>query len=479
MLSSKTLHNEAILDVAGHSNITFLLYSDTNAANLKHKLGQAEYSYYFVREQFRTLLEKHANVIVVTQPEIQVDALYDAQRAKGMDCVLLAFCPPHKMPPPTRCPTVVVFAWEFDTIPTETWDFDARNDWRTVLARLGHAITHSTYSALAVKAAMGSDFHVESMPAPVWDGYAIDRQSLPYRPLHEPVAIDFLGTFLDSNRLPPTYRLFSRAPRRTLAERLKVKKRVARLKRNLRKLAGQSPKPPPLPVRKRVQLEFGGVVFISVFCPVDGRKNWTELVTAFCSSLSDCPDATLILKFVGADCSVAMSEVGNILVRLPPFKCRVIAIDGFLDDDCYRRLITASTYAVNCSLAEGQCLPLMEAMSCGKPVLAPPHTGMSEYVDRDVGFPLRSSRELCSWPHDPRGALRAHRYRGDWQSLTEAYREAYLVAKDQPEQYRKMSRAAATRMQGYCSQEVVYGKLLRFLAEVPALSRADAGRDAA
>lgn len=457
----------------------YILYSETNSDNVRTKLGQSEYSYYFVREKFRAMLEKRATVIVVTDPESEVDAIYDSLRAQGLDCVFLAFCPPHRMPPKTRCPTVPVFAWEFDTIPDEIWDDDARNDWRSVLASAGQAITHSRYSADAVKSAMGPDFCVAAIPAPVWDDYCPAGGKPSTRALDAVAEIKFVGTIVDSDE-PSTFadarQIAKSSPRRrSLADRLKLKKRVARLKRKLNKLVGWL-SGQDLVSRPRhdaaVRLALRGTIFMSVFNPGDGRKNWSEMLTAFCCSLSDRPDATLVLKFVSAYCSAAMAEVRDTLVRFPAFKCRVIAIDAFLDDDQYRALLAASTFAVNSSLGEGQCLPLMEAMSSGKPVIAPRHTGMIDYVDSEVGFVTRSSLELCCWPHDPRGVFRARRYRGDWQSLVDAYRDAYTLANEQPESYQRMSETAVIRMRDFCSEQRIYEKLERFLRDSAVLSHA-------
>jgi glycosyltransferase involved in cell wall biosynthesis len=468
---------------------TFLLYSATTSTSLEESLGSAEYSYYFVREKFRAMLERRATVTVVADPENEVDAIYDLLRAQGRDCIFLCFCPPHRMPRTTRCPTVPIFAWEFDSIPSEVWDDDERNDWRTVLARCGQAITHSQYSARAIKSAMGIDFHVEAMAAPVWDHYQPPRGNSSKRALDQHVKLELNRAVVDSRR--PTAPVPHRSPVGRLEATgayaiawyrdvirdllpLALRKLVSQLGRLLHRfthasaLGARANKPghelgPSIRSRQAVPLELRGAIFLSVFNPADGRKNWIEMLTAFCCSLATYSDATLILKFVNANSSAAMDEVRGTLAKLRAFQCRVIAIDEFLDDDRYRQLLAAATFVVNASLAEGQCLPLMEAMSCGTPVISPCHTGMSEYVDGQVGFVLRSSQELCCWPHDPRGVFRARRYRGDWQSLVEAYCDAYKLAKEQPESYQRMSKAAITRMRDYCSQLSVFERLERFL----------------
>ena len=59
------------------------------------------------------------------------------------------------MPLGLACPTIPVFAWEFDSIPTETWFGEPFQDWRYVLKKTGRAITHSKFAVGAVRAAMG------------------------------------------------------------------------------------------------------------------------------------------------------------------------------------------------------------------------------------------------------------------------------------------------------------------------------------
>lgn len=464
--------------------LTYLLYSATNADNLATNLGRAEYSYYFVRETFRAMLEKRGPVLLVTKPELEADIIHDKIKASGQDCVLLAFCPPHCMPPTTRCPTVPVFAWEFDTIPNEIWDDDERNDWRTVLSMTGSAITHSRYSAQVIKDAMGPNFPVEAIPAPVWDDFQSPGAGVGNGPLERKSTLELKRPVVDSRRPLATL-----VGRRSLATRLvqtlrygamwyhdvvadSLPRAAAKwLEQFFTAVLGSVAKWRLKFQDRRINylgrdtehLDLQGVIFLSVFSPKDGRKNWVDMLTAFCYSFADCADATLILKFIGADCLPYVAHARSTLAKLAPFQCRVIVIDEFLDSEKYHGLLASSTFAVNSSFCEGQCLPLMEALSCGKPVISPRHTGMNDYIDEQVAFVLRSSEEICSWPHDPRHALRARRYRIDWQSLVEAYRAAYTVAKKQPEHYYEMSRAAVERMKEFCSEHAVYKKLHRFV----------------
>lgn len=64
---------------------------------------------------------------------------------------------------------VPVFAREFDSIPDEGWNANAFEDWRIPLGRVRAAITHTSYAVDAIRSAMGADYPVWSIPAPVYD----------------------------------------------------------------------------------------------------------------------------------------------------------------------------------------------------------------------------------------------------------------------------------------------------------------------
>ena len=205
------------------------------------------------------------------------------------------------------------------------------------------------------------------------------------------------------------------------------------------------------------------IIYSSVFNPIDGRKNWQDMLSAFCLTCSKWPEATLMLKLVHVYSSDALNEVRAMLARFPMFLCRVVVICDFLDTMTYQCLISASKFAVNTSLAEGQCLPLMEAMSWGKPILAPRHTSISEYLDETVGFPIETNLEPCSWPHDPRGAIRAYRHRINWESAAKAFGASFKMARTDLQTYAQMSAAAIEMQRHFCSEELAFTKLDAFV----------------
>src|SRR5690606_14508541 len=119
----------------------------------------------------------------------------------------------------------------------------------------------------------------------------------------------------------------------------------AALHRRRQLLASTAPdgvEPPPSMIGTQpvdnCRLELSGVVFCSMFSPSDGRKNWLDLVSAFCWAFRDTPDATLILKMTHHNLESYRIYLLTLLSRLAPFQCRVLTLHGYLDDQQYREL---------------------------------------------------------------------------------------------------------------------------------------------
>jgi glycosyltransferase involved in cell wall biosynthesis len=218
-----------------------------------------------------------------------------------------------------------------------------------------------------------------------------------------------------------------------------------------------------------------GLVYTSVLNPMESHKNWIDLVTAFCWAFRDTSDATLILKMVHHEMTAYWSNLVRELSQLSPFKCRVVALQGYLEDPEYEKLIAATSFYVNSSNCEGACRPLMEFMACGKPAIAPAHTAMADYIDDSIAFVLRASLALSVWPQDPRELFRTTDYRLHWESLLDAFRESYRLAKDTPEYYSAMAVRARRKMQDFYSIPVISQQLRHFLMSpaISALATAD------
>jgi glycosyltransferase involved in cell wall biosynthesis len=419
-----------------------LVYTSTADRDLVKRLGCPEYSYRFVIREFLPLLHEFGKVIDIADPEQEVDAIHSACLARGEQCLFLCFMPPGKTPFRLSCPTIPVFAWEYDNLPNEAYRGRPRNDWTRVLARLGCAITHSSFVAERTRAALGQDFRIACIPAPLWDR----MQNLP-APRGGPRCLAFRGLAIDSSAIELSS--YSRYALKSTA-------------------ADEASIPADLP-DEPVTMRLEGVVYTSIFNPQDGRKNWPTMISAFCEALRNKDDATLLIKLTHRRADEVVPGLLRQVHRMGPLKCRVVLIHAYLSDDAYNDLIHCTTYALNTSHGEGQCLPLMEYMSSGKPAIAPRHTSMLDYIDDDCAFVVDSSEEIGCWPQDPRQVYRTLRQRVHYGSLVNAFRNSYHVATQEPETYESMSRAARQSLKRYCSMDVARSRLKQLLAGQQAL----------
>ncbi|SEM61751.1 Glycosyltransferase involved in cell wall bisynthesis [Pseudomonas sp. ok272] len=520
--------------------MNFILYSDVNDRSICQSLGRPEYSYYFVLKAYRPLFESLGRVHVVASIA-EVDPLYQQLLASGENSLFVSFTPLQKTPRDIACPTICVVAWEFDSIPDEQWDNDPRQDWTQVLAGQGRVITLSSHTAHAIRRAMGEDFPVLVLPTPLWESFATLRNEYISRPINPGSVLEIKGCILDTRVLglsadaliaPPAPTLTaeqlaeieaSRPPPLTLKRRFVIAKHYlrmwaldlgktqaepvsrthflkqwyqegvcdlfseaaqSRLAKLLPSIAGRPPVESHAPpariypdITARVETQVDGVVYASVFNPKDGRKNWHQLITAFCWAFRDTADATLVLKITHNDLSSYYDDMMTVLAQLSPFACRVVVMHGYLDDPQYARLYAAASFYVNASRCEGLCLPLMEFMACGKPVIAPAHTAMQDYIDEQVAFVVAASEELTIWPQDTRILYRTLRHRPDWGSLKMAYLDSYAMAKERTQDYQRMSQASIERMHEYCAFPLLQQRAADFFEQPVQVPQATTARD--
>ena len=427
----------------------FIEHASLNDRTIKENFGAPEYSYLFVKRAFQPVLDRLGERVEVADPAREVEPIFRAAEARGEPCVFLSYNPPHKTPLGLACPTIPVFAWEYDRIPDETWDDDPRNDWRHGLLQTGMAITHCRSAATAVRSSLGDDYPIWVAPAPLFErfntvGAAASGWREPFDvPLDGAVAISAGEVDLSLFR-----------PERGLAdgvEALRLLDRVARA-----------------PGRASGSLRLEGVVYTSVLAPADGRKNWRDLVTAFVWAFRATPTATLVLKLTHAAIEHGLAPVLGHIATLGAFACRIVLLHGMLANEAYATLVAATSYAVNASTGEGQCLPLMEYMSAGRPAVTPAHSAMADYVSPSNAFVVKSDLRPAAWPQDERAAIRCRQHMVSFESLVDQFRESYQVATSAPARYDRMSAGAVRALKAFCSEAVVAARIQELLTWVEA-----------
>ncbi len=143
----------------------------------------------------------------------------------------------------------------------------------------------------------------------------------------------------------------------------------------------------------------GGRVFLSIFNPHDPRKNPGPLLAGFqrhCQRHR--PNDHLIVKILVDGKYNTLNDVLRVIL---PRRCReslwsfdlmdcenITLVCGFMTDEEMDKLYCAADFYLCTSNAEGQNLPLLEAMARGVVPISPATTAMADYVTEDNSIVL-------------------------------------------------------------------------------------------
>jgi glycosyltransferase involved in cell wall biosynthesis len=144
-------------------------------------------------------------------------------------------------------------------------------------------------------------------------------------------------------------------------------------------------------------------VYLTIVNPGDGRKNVEASILGFLDFAEDAPRSLLLVKLVTGDDKPLQHVLWEtLLLRLQRLVRRgivrsdsVVFVPGFLDEEKMMQLIGAADFYLSTSFAEGQNLPVLEAMSRGTVVIAPIHTAMADYLNGDNCVPCDSHRVMA------------------------------------------------------------------------------------
>jgi hypothetical protein len=150
-------------------------------------------------------------------------------------------------------------------------------------------------------------------------------------------------------------------------------------------------------------------------------------------------------------------------------RCRIVFVCDFLTDEQMAGLCAATTYYVQATRAEGNCLPLMNYLAAGRPGISPCHSSMGDYFGPESGFVVASHPEPAAWPHDRRLRLRTTWGRIVWTSLRDQIAASYQLARERPGEYRALAERCRCDMRVWASPDAVAARLAAALGELLAL----------
>lgn len=382
---------------------------------MMHRVGVKEIQQYAHLKDFLPLLEQRGTVVVVRDAQREIKPIHRFLDYLGQDYLYIYFSPPDGPYSKIDCPKMFITPIDQD----ETHPVSASGIQSSLAG-----VTFSQISLEQIQQQAPEDLHLQCIPPPVWDGF----QQLYDKELTDKSSsnsIETNGNIVDTSipSLRPesigfTIPLTSRI-RSIISAFLYFKTDIYSLRRYIGR-------------RRRdrffaTKLELTGIVYTAIVNPKRQHKNWKSLVLDFCLAFEKVPDATLIIKMVGAiehkTHKAAIRLLRNLSVR-----CRVIVIFCHLTEDRYKALIQATTFIINASDSEGTGSSLLEFMSAGKPAIS--------YVQNNE-LPLNRGNSFL--PGNSSSTLK--------QLLT----ESYDLAKSSPDQYHLMSENATNTLRGYCS----------------------------
>lgn len=460
-MNSNPTKREAVL-------LTCYMTGSTSGKNL----GTPGYSYDFVAKLYEKLLSGNREVIPVPQPKLNLEKAAADARARGLSPVHVSILPFQDVHMCKTAPNVVIPAWEFPDIPDHEFDSNPRNNWVAMANKTDLVLVGGQFTVESMRrGGVTSPIQIVQVPTP--DGYFAvspwdyNKQTTVNCRAYWPRAaeseqFDEVETrkscFKDAKRaMTQSVRAVYKAvlgPARyqAISDRMKSRRNDRRRKR-----AGMSTGPDVLFLNypSTSELQLSGVVYTSIFNPDDGRKNWADLISAFLLANGDREDATLVLKLItrrreGAEQVIRYYQEIDI-----PHRCKVAFVVDYLSDETLHQLASASTYYLQTTRAEGNCLPLMNYLAAGRPGISPNHSAMGDYFNDSYGWVVQSHQEPASWPHDSRLRYKTSWGRLVWTSCRDSIRDSYDFAIAQQEQYQSLSRRCRNHMQQWASEQAV------------------------
>lgn len=308
--------------------------------------GYAHYSYGFALDSFRKVVEQEDNIVRTLQHPFNVSSARALARGVPKP-VHISFLPPDVALIMPGAFNICVFAWEFDKLPKRSAEVNGifKKDYVEALRKFDAVITLSSYAQNTLESYGIKSFVLPSATTLPLDTSAQNIDNLACYPL-----TTIKGFYRNDGITKTLKEIFDASP-----------------------------------YEKR---------FLYILNPHDIRKNFGNLVTAFSRFVEDNPDAVLLLKMTARE-DLSNLQRTAFAREFPSFENtmfnNVYFIPERLSEQDLQLLVESCETYVSPSRAEGQNLPLCEAMYSGRVTIAPDHTSMKDFVSSESNIILESN----------------------------------------------------------------------------------------
>ncbi len=341
----------AVAEAGGPAGWPALFMSSTVTGEIARHLGVAHYSYHFAAAKFARLLTRHFSAPrMLAMPEYYAgrDAMPEAPAGAWTHLIFRSTAEIRLLKPARN---IACFAWEFPVLKTETLPGEHPFLNQAAMLNLCDEVWVASRFAETVLRAHGvARTHV--VPAP------IEPPAVPGRAEALRALADLPVTPLQVNFAWPEGLQDERAEAAILS-----------LRAGLRALGGRP------------------TIFLAILNPEDARKNLDALVRGFHAHRLAFPDSVLLLKLLRGGDGVTLGRVAGSIMRArlaggsAMHDTGILLCHAYLDEAEMAALYGLADFFVSASVAEGQNLPLLEAMAAGCVAVSTGGTAMEDYLD--------------------------------------------------------------------------------------------------
>ena len=348
-----------------------ILVSRPPVAHGGEALGHAHYSYGFAARYFEQMFtEAGVAIKPIRHPEQFKTAEFAQTHGLRTDRYIhLMFRSTEHLRPIQGCYNIACFAWEFPVLKTRGRSDEPKVDQQAQMLSLCDEVwTPCRYGVDVLRRNGLNSTHY--IPAPV--------------PRPEPPGAGREAAVRTLSLVESMHLCSISAPRVEVAERI----------------VAQAVKPFHIQPSLKAVLERGGKIFLTVCNPGDLRKNLVNLIDGFLMAARERDDCVLVVKL--ATSGSRREPVGYVHEVLKGLfgaphaldEAQVIFIGGYIPDEQMDALYDLADFYLCASIAEGQNLPLLEAMARGCVPVSTCNTAMMDYLSEQCAVIIGEGRYL-------------------------------------------------------------------------------------
>jgi glycosyltransferase involved in cell wall biosynthesis len=340
--------------------------------------GRQHYSYTIARRKFEAAL-RYLDLEIHDMPRPEIYAAPVSRRFLGGNCRHLIFKPAEWIRLLKGAHNIACLAWEFDklTTPRGPGPHHPFQDMRRMLMLPDEIWTPCEFTRRVLRA--NGIANVHCIPAPI----VVPSASAPIKFPEIPPTLDefpWINLRIGFGRYRDLARSFPSRPHR-LSDII------------LAQYRGRQPQ-----------------IFLSILNPHDLRKNLSALIGGFLAFHAEFQESLLLLKLIVDNTTDRLDNVltGILPLRISGFELidsdAIWLSTAFVAEPVLAELYRCCAAYLCTSLAEGQNLPLQEAMASGLVPITPRHTAMLDYITKENGIIIRSEKRAIDRPDTAMGA---------------------------------------------------------------------------